>query len=195
MIGVLSLQGNFAMHRACFAKLKIPTIEVRQPEILSTLKGLVIPGGESSVMLKFLARNYLWSDAFLQFFEAKKPIFGTCAGVILLAKNVIPVQESFGFLDVDVMRNAYGRQLESHNIETTIQLNGQKQDLILPFIRAPKITRVGRDVKVLSYAKEEPIIVEQDHVLGATCHPEATTTLVHEYFAKKCGLHFYTKYP
>jgi pyridoxal 5'-phosphate synthase pdxT subunit len=185
-IGVLSLQGNFAMHIACLTKLKVNVVEVRTSKDLAKLNGLIIPGGESTTILKLLEQDKRWLPALQEFFQAKKPIFGTCAGIILLATEVIPQQYCLKFLDVTIARNAYGSQLDSHMVEATLELDGHSQKVTLPLIRAPKITRVGKEVRILAHAGEDILIVEQDHVMGATCHPEAVTTIVHEYFIKKC---------
>lgn len=189
-IGVLSLQGNFAMHMACLQKLNVHAIEVRTPAALAALQGLIIPGGESSVMLKLLEKDPQWFPALQVFFKDNKPIFGTCAGVILLAKEVVPPQKSLQFMDITVARNAYGRQLDSHMAEVTLNLGAQPQKISLALIRAPKIIRVGNGVNILAQVGDQPLIVEQGAILGATCHPEASTTLVHEYFLHKCSLNF-----
>lgn len=185
-IGVLSLQGNFAVHIACLKKLNVEAIEVRTPDMLNDLAGLILPGGESSAMLRLFAEDDRWFPAFEAFYKAKKALFGTCAGIILLAKEVVPAQKSFKFLDVTVARNAYGAQLDSHMATVHLVLNGQEEMLELPLIRAPKILRVGAKVTPLGYVGEDIVLVEQERILGATCHPESVTTRVHEYFLNKC---------
>lgn len=160
---------------------------IKTPAELANINGLIIPGGESTVMLKHFEHTPLWWDALNAFHHEQKPIFGTCAGLILLAKTVTPSQKSLGFLNVAVARNAYGRQLDSHSLSATLTLNGKTQPLLLPFIRAPKITAVGAGVSVLARIEEEVVIVEQGHILGAACHPEAITSEVHAYFISRCA--------
>ena len=186
VIGILALQGNFAMHEACLNQLGLKPQLITTPQALSAIDALILPGGESSVMLKLMGHNLLWFDRLQLFFAQKKPIFGTCAGIILLAQEVLPLQKSLHFLDVTVARNAYGRQIDSSVVPVTLNLGVQAQQLALTFIRAPKITRVGAGVTVLGRVDDEPVIVQQGHVLGATCHPEASTTVVHQYFLKHC---------
>jgi pyridoxal 5'-phosphate synthase pdxT subunit len=201
MIGILALQGDFAAHAAAFERLGAPTRLVRAPADLLELDGLVIPGGESTTMLKLLATHGL--DAALRAFVAEKPTFGTCAGLILLARTVTdPAQASFGVMDVDVARNAYGRQIDSFVGDVDIDLdldldrnrdhdhdrgaNGHPMPPIQGvFIRAPRIRRVGPGVRVLGRLAEtgEPVLVAEGHLLGATFHPELTTdSRVHRHF-------------
>ena len=186
-VGILALQGNFAMHTACFNTLGVNPHLIKTPAELAKIDGLVLPGGESSAMLKLLSHDPSWFSALTQFFQQGKPIFGTCAGIILLAREVIPQQKSLNFLDVMVHRNAYGRQLESKVEEARLLLNQHTYQLPLTFIRAPKIQSFGTKVKPLAYVGREVVLVEEGPILGATCHPEATTTLVHQYFLEKCA--------
>lgn len=174
------------MHAKACDAAGAKVVFIKTPAELSLIDGLILPGGESTVMLKHFEQNPLWWDAFAAFHHKKKPIFGTCAGLILLAKTVTPAQKSLGFLDVAVTRNAYGRQIDSHTLPAPLTLNGKTQQVLLPFIRAPKITSVGREVSVLAQVDAEIVIVEQGHILGATCHPEATTSIVHAYFISRC---------
>lgn len=174
------------MHATACEAVGARVIFIKTPAELSHIDGLILPGGESTVMLKHFEQNPLWWDAFAAFHHEKKPILGTCAGLILLAKTVTPSQKSLGFLNVAVARNAYGRQIDSHTLPATLTLNGKTQQLSLPFIRAPKITSVGTGVTVLAQVEKEIVIVEQGHILGATCHPEATTSEVHAYFISHC---------
>ena len=202
MIGILALQGDFAAHAAAFERLGTPTRLVRTPADLDELDGLVIPGGESTTMLKLLAAHGL--DAACRAFVAEKPTFGTCAGLILLARRVTdPAQTSFGVLDVDVARNAYGRQIDSFVGDVALDLdrdldrdrhdmgngngNGEAVPLLIQgvFIRAPRIRRVGAGVRVLGRLAEtgEPVLVAEGHLLGATFHPELTPdSRVHRHF-------------
>ena len=146
-IGVLALQGDFEAHEKALARAGAEPVEVRSAEDLQNVDGLVIPGGESTTMWKLLVEENLLQP--LREFGARRPIFGTCAGAILLASDVSnPPQPSLGLMDIDVERNAYGRQLESRI--ATLQPEGLKGDLEAVFIRAPIIRRVGGDAKVLA---------------------------------------------
>jgi len=182
-IGVLALQGDFEAHEKALARAGAEPVEVRSAEDLQNVDGLVIPGGESTTMWKLLVEENLLQP--LREFGARRPIFGTCAGAILLALDVSnPPQPSLGLMDIDVERNAYGRQLESRI--ATLQPEGLKGDLEAVFIRAPIIRRVGGDAKVLARYRRDPVLVEQGRHLVATFHPELTSdTRVHLMFLDK----------
>jgi 5'-phosphate synthase pdxT subunit len=182
-IGVLALQGDFALHVKALARCGVETVEVRKPEELEGLDGLVIPGGESTTLLK-LMDEWQFVPALEKFHAAGKPMLGTCAGLILLARDVeAPRQFSLGFIDVGVERNAYGRQRESFETPGTVRLDGAPVQLEMVFIRAPRIRRVGPGVEVLAEHRGEPVMARQDRVLVATFHPELTdSTAVHQYF-------------
>jgi 5'-phosphate synthase pdxT subunit len=179
-IGVLALQGAFDVHAKRLAALGANTVLVRKPEDLEGLDGLVIPGGESSTFLKNLERAGFYDvlNAFVQ----TRPVFGTCAGCILLATEVQnPVQRSFAVLDVTVERNAYGRQNDSVILNEETALPGGPLEMV--FIRAPRISRVGEGVATLATRDGDPTLVRQGRVLAATFHPELTDdTRVHHYF-------------
>jgi len=153
---------------------------VRRPEQLAALDGLVIPGGESTTFLKNLERAGFYDvlDAFVR----SKPVFGTCAGCILLAKDVAnPPQRSFGVLDVSVERNAYGRQNDSVILNAETSLPGGPLEMV--YIRAPRIVRTGADVETLATRDGDPTLVQQGRLLAATFHPELTDDLrVHQLF-------------
>jgi 5'-phosphate synthase pdxT subunit len=182
-IGVLALQGDFARHARALARCGAEAVEVRKPEQLTDLDGLIIPGGESTTLLK-LMEAWGFVPALEKFHGAGKPIFGTCAGLILLAREVeSPRQFSLGFIDVTVERNAYGRQRESFEASGTAKLGPEPVPLEMVFIRAPRIKRVGPRVQVLAEHGGEPVMARQDRVLVATFHPELTdSTEVHRYF-------------
>jgi 5'-phosphate synthase pdxT subunit len=170
-IGVLAVQGNFREHVAMLRRLGAEPVEVRKPEQLEGLDGLVIPGGESTTFMR-LMRLYGLEDAVRRF---EQPILGTCAGLIVLD------QEHLGLLDVDVARNAYGRQVAS--FEADLQLAGEGKPLRGVFIRAPRVERAGEDVEVLAELDGEPVLLRQGRLLVATFHPELTDdTRVHELF-------------
>lgn len=167
-VGVLALQGGYAAHIRALAELGIAACELRTPEQIAAVDGLILPGGESSTQLKLLQRFDL-APALHAHVRAGKPVLATCAGLILSAAGVTdPVQDCLGWLDVDVSRNAWGRQV--HSFEST----ADDSDLPLIFIRAPRITRLGDGVEVLARIGGEPIMVRQGSVVGASFHPELT---------------------
>jgi pyridoxal 5'-phosphate synthase pdxT subunit len=184
-VGVLALQGDFEAHGKALARAGAEPVEVRSAGDLQELDGLVIPGGESTTMLKLLEVENLMEP--LRDFGKRRPIFGTCAGAILLANEVLnPSQASLGLMDIGVERNAYGRQLESRIAQ--LRAEGQDTDLEAVFIRAPIIRRVGGDVKVLARYQGDPVLVEQGRHMVATFHPELTTdSRVHRMFLEKMG--------
>lgn len=184
-IGVLALQGDFSLHAAALARCGAEAVEVKKPAALDAVDGLVIPGGESTTLLK-LMDEWGFVAAIEQFHAAGKPIFGTCAGLIVLARDVEnPRQFSLGLLDVGVERNAYGRQRESFEAAGTVTLDGRSHPLEMVFIRAPRIRRVGAGVETLAEHRGEAVMVRQGTVLAATFHPELTQdTVVHEYFCR-----------
>jgi 5'-phosphate synthase pdxT subunit len=168
-IGVLAIQGNFAAHAEALTEAGAEPVEIRNPEELADLDGLIIPGGESTTMLKFLERRHFF-DA-LKEFAHRRPTFGTCAGAILLAKEVRhPAQKSLGALDAVVERNAYGRQIDSSILSAPSSLPGDPLEMV--FIRAPRITEVGPDVQVLAQRDGFPVLVRQGKLMAATFHPE-----------------------
>ena len=182
IIGVLAIQGNFASHAEALTEAGASPVEVRKPAQLAGLDGLVLPGGESTTMLKFLARRRFFEA--LQEFCGRKPIFGTCAGAILLAREVLnPPQQSLGVLDASVERNAYGRQNDSAIIHEPTSLPGGPLEMV--FIRAPRIVYTGPDVHILAHRDGFPVLVQQGKLLAATFHPELSPDhRVHSLFVK-----------
>ena len=176
-IGVLALQGDFAAHRQRLEQLGAEVALIKKPEQLSQMDGLIIPGGESGTFLKLLGEE---GFAKLKEFVEAKPTFGTCAGCILLAKEVEnPPQAGLDALDIRVRRNAYGRQLESSIREGVF--NGVAMEMV--FIRAPKIVRVGEGVEVLGKEGNDPVLVRKGRTMAATFHPEMSADIaVHKYF-------------
>lgn len=167
-IGVLALQGGFAAHGRALAELGHDVVEVRTPASLASLGGIVLPGGESTTMLKLLDWTGL-AEPLDAFVRSGRPVLATCAGLILAARHVTgPAQRSFGWIDVAVARNAWGRQLDS------FEGHADGSHLPLVFIRAPRITEVGAGVEVLATLNREPILVRQGAVTAATFHPELT---------------------
>lgn len=188
-IGILALQGDFERHQVLLTDLKVNSLQVRKPHDLEQCQGLIIPGGESTTLIKLLRESGLFQ--LIPKFAVKYPIFGTCAGLILLSKEVInnPV-ESFGLIDLTVERNAYGRQINSFIDIVDLELNGKAQKLEGVFIRAPKIVKIGEGVKILGRHSNEIVVVEKDQHLASTFHPELSgSKLIHQYFldkVKKC---------
>ena len=165
-IGVLSLQGSFHEHIGALSKLNIETIHIRLPEQLNEIDALIIPGGESTTILQLLEKYKF------DLKEFNKPIFGTCAGCIILVE--------LGLIDIEIERNAYGPQLYSFIDE--ILLNNEKKFKGI-FIRAPKITEIGQGVKILAAHTNEPVLVKQNKIMAATFHPELSDDVeVHELF-------------
>ncbi len=184
-IGVLALQGDFEAHGAALARCGVESVQVRKPEELAALDGLIVPGGESTTLLK-LMEDWGFVPALREFHAAGRPIFGTCAGLILLAAEVEnPRQFSLGFIDATVERNAYGRQRESFEERGEAILDGSVTPLEMVFIRAPRIRRLGSHVAVLATRGGEPVMAREGSVLVATFHPELTDDLaVHRYFCQ-----------
>lgn len=182
-IGVLALQGDFALHAKALARCGAEAVEVRKPGELADCDGLIIPGGESTTLLK-LMDEWGFVPAIEKFHAEGKPIFGTCAGLIVLAREVEnPRQFSLGLIDIAVERNAYGRQRESFEASGAASLDGSPVPLEMVFIRAPRIRRVGPGVEPLAEHRGEPVLARQGTVLVATFHPELTEdTAVHRYF-------------
>jgi 5'-phosphate synthase pdxT subunit len=184
-IGVLALQGDFSLHAKALARCGAEAVEVRKPEQLDGLDGLIIPGGESTTLLK-LMHEWGFVPALAAFHGAGRPIFGTCAGLILLARDVEnPRQFSLGLIDVTVARNAYGRQRESFEAHGTATLGGHEVPVEMVFIRAPRILRLGPAVETLARHGGEAVMARQGRVLVATFHPELTDDpTVHAYFCE-----------
>jgi 5'-phosphate synthase pdxT subunit len=168
--GVLALQGDFAAHGAALQSTGVGVREVRHVAQLSGLDGLVMPGGESSTLLHLMQAEP-WFDALRAFHARGGRLFGTCAGAILLAREVLsPGQPSLGLLDAVIERNGFGRQAES--FETTLDLPELGGRLDAVFIRAPRFRSLGSDVEVLARLDDEPVLVRQGRVMAATFHPE-----------------------
>lgn len=183
VVGVLALQGAFEAHQHVLRDLGVETVQVRTPAELELVDALVMPGGESTTMSHLLVTSGLFEciDARL---KQGMPVFGTCAGMILLAKGVLDGrsdQKSFGAIDIDVKRNAYGRQIDS--FETDIEVDGLVEDFHAVFIRAPQIARCGEGVTVLARHGQDIVLARQGSVMVASFHPELTSdTRIHSLF-------------
>lgn len=182
-IGILAIQGDYEAHGRVLDRLGVPHTFVRTPADLASLTGIILPGGESSTHLKIMTEEGLFG-ALKKFAADGGAFFGTCAGAILLAREVHgPSQASLALLDISVLRNGYGRQLASDVHMAPTKLRDQPVEMV--FIRAPIIESVGKGVEVLAEDAGHPVLVRQGRILAATFHPELTDdTTVHEHFFK-----------
>ncbi len=187
-VGLLTLQGDYEKHRQIFSTLGVETRDVRRPEDLKTVSALVIPGGESTTLTRLMDRIGLRQP--LLDFAVENPVMGTCAGLIMMSQALAEEKfadygvEPLGLLECRVLRNGYGRQIDSFTAGVGIQrLDGSKNDFSAVFIRAPKITQVGAGVDVVAEYKGEAVAVRQGNLLGMTFHPELTKDVrIHEAF-------------
>ena len=180
-IGILAIQGDFAAHAAMLHSLGAETTEVRKIADLQQCDALILPGGESTTQLQFLQEEGL-GEEIKKFAAKKRPVFGTCAGAILLAARVNnPAQDSLGLLDMTILRNGYGRQLASNVSFCNSKLKSEPMEMV--FIRAPIIERVGPGVEILAEYGGKPALVQKGNLLAATFHPELSAdTTVHRHF-------------
>ena len=180
-IGVLSLQGDYQKHIDVLEHLNVQVSKVRYKEDLIKIDALIIPGGESTTLSKLIEKESLYSP--LKNFINIYPVYGTCAGLILLSQSIENDDKikSFNALDISLIRNGWGRQINSFSKDITIKAFKNKYRGI--FIRAPKISKYGNSITVLSVLNDSPIMIQQDKILGTTFHPELTNdTRIHEYF-------------
>lgn len=184
-VGVLALQGDYQKHRQVLETLHVSSMEVRRPDDFDRIGRLIIPGGESTTMLDLLARLQL-EEPFRRFI-ATRPVWGTCAGMVLLAEAINnSTQKVFKAIDIAVDRNGYGRQYYSTVAPARLSLNGCDRSLDLVFIRAPRVTRIGSRVQVLLTWNGDPVLLAQDKVLVSSFHPELSgSTALHDYFVRK----------
>jgi 5'-phosphate synthase pdxT subunit len=183
-VGVLALQGDFKEHIKMLKDLDVPVIEIRFPKQLEKIDGLIIPGGESTTINK-LMEKYGFREKLKDFRRSGKPIFGTCAGLIILASEVSGKGPGLGFIDMKVKRNAYGRQIDSFEEMVSINFDHKPDpvDFKSVFIRAPKIVYTGKNVKVLSSLGDEVMLAREENILVCAFHPELTDdTRIHKYF-------------
>ena len=181
MIGVLALQGNFDSHIKILEKINLNHKLVKTVDDLSSLDGLIIPGGESTTITNLLRRNQSLIDGIYQLSQ-HKPILGSCAGLILMSKESNDSRvHNFGFLDITTSRNAYGRQVHSFESRISVKDGSVRSDIDVLFIRAPKIDKIDNGVEVLATFREEVVAVRQGKHIGISCHPELLNeTLIHE---------------
>ncbi len=188
-IGVLALQGDFEAHMRAVAAVGGCAVEIRRVEQLRTINGLILPGGESTVLVRLMG-EYGFDEALSSYHEAGGFLYGTCAGLILLAREVIgPPQRSLGLLDVTVRRNAYGRQVDSFVDTGSLRWNGgDPEPAEMVFIRAPRIERLGEGVETIGELSGVPTLVRHGRVWGCTFHPELSTPLeIHRRFIEEAA--------
>ena len=180
-IGILGLQGGYSKHNSILSSIGIEGIYIKYDYDLDNCCALIIPGGEATTLTKLIKRNNLYPT--LLKFVKKKPVFGTCAGLIMLSKNVNDKRiKTLNCLDITVCRNGWGSQINSFSTKIDLRWNTDKQFEAI-FIRAPKITKINNSIEILSSFKGEPVLVQKDNYLGATFHPELVNDVrIHEYF-------------
>lgn len=178
-IAILALQGGFEAHARRLVQMGLPAFEARRPEQLEEAAGVILPGGESTTYWKFFEWAP-WEQALRDFAASGRPMLGTCAGAILLARRVTsPEQQGLGLIDIEIERNAYGRQADSFVGEVDAPSLGGRLPAV--FIRAPRIREVGPSVQILATREGEPVLVRQGQITAATFHPELTEDFrVHE---------------
>jgi 5'-phosphate synthase pdxT subunit len=184
-IGILALQGDFEKHQLKIEQLGERAVLVRTLEQLDECDGLIIPGGESTTLIKLMKKHDMW-DAVIDFAKTKS-VYGTCAGCILVANSIVEMdQDSLKLIDIAVQRNAYGRQVDSFIDDINIELDGTTDVMEGVFIRAPKIVSLGQNVTPLGRHQNDVILAEQGNVLVGTFHPELTDDVrIHQYFINK----------
>ena len=181
-LGVLALQGDYVEHQRMLERLGRSSRQIRKASELEGLRALILPGGESTTMVKFMEEEELM-EPLRDFYASGGALYGTCAGTILLARAVsAPSQASLGLMDIDIERNGYGRQIDSHESPGACPELGD-EPLPMVFIRAPLISRTGPEVRVLAEHRDQPVLVRQGRLLASTFHPELSNDLrVHRYF-------------
>lgn len=188
-IGVLALQGAFFEHMQMLKNLGVSVTEVKTKKNLEGLSGLIIPGGESTT-ISLLMKNQSLREKLIELIKDGMPVFGTCAGAILLAKKIEgkKLSEGLSLMNIEIERNAYGGQLDSFEEDVFINLNKKKLQFYAIFIRAPKITRVAENIEILAKnSAKEIIMAREKNILVTTFHPELTDdSRIHEYFLKMC---------
>ncbi len=181
MVGVLALQGNYSKHIEILQKLKISSCEVRYTHQLNEINGLIIPGGESTTMADLMNRNDFYNG--IKLLSETKPILGTCAGLIMMSKSTLDERvRPLGLLDIEINRNAYGRQIHSFANELPVKMGGELKTISATFIRAPQITKVEKNVEIISYYNKKPVAVKQGIHMGLAFHPELNNvTMFHDF--------------
>ncbi len=181
-IGVLALQGDFSMHQKMLKRLNVKSPAVRTPEELNRCDALIIPGGESTTLVKLMKHNRLFDS--IKIFNSTRPVYGTCAGCIVLAKSLSNYQmDTLDLIDINVERNAYGRQVDSFDDRISVPVFKDNPEFKGVFIRAPQIISVNGNTEILAHHKDEIVMARNKRVLVTTFHPELTTDVrIHRYF-------------
>jgi 5'-phosphate synthase pdxT subunit len=188
IIGILALQGDYEAHHKLLERIGIGTAYVRTPQELKAVDALILPGGESTTIAKLMSRIGL-DTAIQQRVAAGMPVYGTCAGMILLAKEIEdrPDQPTLDLMDICVARNAFGRQLDSFEADLPFSLEGEPDDSPIHgvFIRAPYVTKKGKEVQVLGKYQDKIVGIQEGSLLATAFHPELTDdSRIHAYFAR-----------
>lgn len=184
-IGILAMQGDIEEHLSTLERIGVSGMRVKRPDQLDEVDGIIFPGGESTAMIKLIESNGLEVPLKKKIVEEGLPVYGTCAGMVLLSKKVVnyPQQKTLGFMDIEVKRNAFGRQIDSFEEDLSVY-GWQGEPLKAFFIRAPLIQRTGSEVEILAKAKEAIVMAKQARMLVTSFHPELTEdTRVHAFFA------------
>ncbi len=182
MIGVLALQGDFSMHQNMLKRLNVESLAIRTPSELDQCDALIIPGGESTTLVKLMKNNHLFEA--IKTFNQRRPVYGTCAGCIVLAKTLSNYQmDTLGLIDITVERNAYGRQVDSFDDKISIPAFKENPQFTGVFIRAPLIRSAHENTRVLAHHNDEIVMARNERVLVTTFHPELTKDMrIHQYF-------------
>jgi 5'-phosphate synthase pdxT subunit len=186
-VGVLGIQGDIQEHLRIVENLGHRTIWIKNPEQLDSIQALIMPGGESTTMIRLMKVFSLW-DRVKNKVHSGMPVFATCAGMVILSESIenYPHQETMGLLPVRIERNGYGRQVDSFETEIEIPYIENDRQLLAVFIRAPRIIGTHGSVDILATYKNDPVLVEYKNILAASFHPELTDdTRIHEYFLRK----------
>ncbi len=186
-VGILGLQGDFALHQECLKRIGVESKIIRRPEELKSCKGLILPGGESSTFIKLLKETGLFEG--IKKFAMDHPVMGTCAGLITLSSKIVnDTMDSLGLINVMVERNGYGRQIDSFRETVHIPIFQERPEFEGIFIRAPKILTIDKETEAIGYLNNEIVMARNKSVLVTTFHPELTDDLrIHQYFINRCN--------
>ncbi len=186
-VGILGLQGDFALHQECLKRIGVESKIIRRPEELRSCKGLILPGGESSTFIKLLKETGLFEG--IKKFAMDHPVMGTCAGLITLSSKIVNnTMDTLGLINVMVERNGYGRQIDSFRETVHIPIFQERPEFEGIFIRAPKILTIDKETEAIGYLNNEIVMARNKSVLVTTFHPELTDDLrIHQYFINRCN--------
>jgi len=187
LVGILGLQGDFALHQECLKRMGVESKIIRRPEELKSCNGLILPGGESSTFIKLLKETGLFEG--IKKFAMDHPVMGTCAGLITLSSKVVnDTMDTLGLINVKVERNGYGRQIDSFRETIHIPIFQERPEFEGIFIRAPKILTIDKGTEAIGYLNNQIVMARNESVLVTTFHPELTNDLrIHQYFINRCN--------